>query len=205
MLTPHNNCDNSAAAVRCTPRPPWGTHLSTALCAVLLILAGCGLKEQTSTLEQKQRESIAEKTTANVVRESLVAPAPMTLETVAPDGSKSTFTVPAVANTTTATQTGAEAASDSSASGASVQTDKFPAWVAFIGYGVGGLLAILVVWLILRGSRTARTLTGAVDGVASDAVEMLKSEAMTSTDPAVAAKLATFVNRIEKSKQDWLK
>lgn len=183
---------------------------------VMFQMFGCGLQERQSTLEQKQRETIAEKTTANVVRESLVAPAPMTIETEGRDGSKSTITVPAVANTTTKTQTAATVASDSEAEGKDLQSSKYPQWLGALAWCLVGFLALILLWLWRRSSVAVKAITDKADkavaagvdrieGFGSEVSRVLTSEAASSSDPLFSAKLVALAANLDKSKQDWQK
>lgn len=177
-----------------------GAALCIAGLILLVILTGCDLKERQSTLEQRQRESIAEKTTTSVVQDSVIVPSPTVIETEGKGGEKTRIEVPAVSHTHTATNTTATAASDSAASGASVLSEKFPAWVALIGVGIGLVILTGLLWFWRRSSLAVKAATDKLDAGLAGAIHAVRSEAINAQPGTDTARLVTIAADLERDR-----
>lgn len=188
----------------------FGKAWATAYALVLMaLLTGCSdLRERQSTLEQKQRESIAEKTTADVVRDSETRPAPTVIRIEGRDGAVTDIKVPAIATTKTTAATSATAASDSAASGTSLQSVKFPLWIALIGGGIG-LIVISVglgmLWKLVNQSRAAKAVAEKADAIVANAIHSIRSEAINAQPGAETARLVTIAADLERDRTNSLK
>lgn len=180
-----------------------GAALFVAL-MIVFAMSGCGLKEQHSTLDQKQRESIAETTTAKVLRETATVQPEVNVKTTAKDGSSTEVTIPATATQKIEAETAATADSDSAASGNAAQSDSFPMFVKLIGVGVGLLILLLVWWLIRRSSKAVDAAWVAADGMVASKIHNLRTHQTASTDPNVIAALKTQEAELQRLRAEML-
>lgn len=181
-----------------------GAAVLIGLFVLFAMLTGCGLKEQHSTLDQKQRESIAETTTAKVLRETATVQPEVNVKTTAKDGSSTEVTIPAAATQKVEAETKASADSNSSASGSAAQSESFPMFVKLIGVGVGLLVLLLVWWLIRRSSKAADAAWVAADGMVASKIHNLRTHQTASTDPNVIAALKTQEAELQRLRAEML-
>lgn len=174
-----------------------------AVVVVLSILSGCGFvpHEQTSTLDQKQRENVSQKGIADFIRST--EPAPFTATIPQGDGKPPiTVTVPPKQKVE-----GKAEASENSASeneGSKKDSDTIPLFVKLIGGAVGlAMLAAVVfgiIWFVRRSSAAANVAWKTGDEFIGRIINRFKTEAMASSDPVVSSRLTAAVADAERDR-----
>lgn len=185
---------------------------------LVYVFKGCSMvpTEQSSTLSQKQRESVIGKATTDVVRATDTLPPNVTITTKAKDGTVVQIEQPTRQHSETTASTSAGESSDSSASGSSEWSIKVPMFVKVIGLAVGIGLFIGIIWFLRRNSAAIKKITDVADERVAEAVSMaddafsdmihsVRSEAITTTEPAQVAKLTTIAADIERKRSNFHK
>lgn len=178
-------------------RTPWTLF-------AVFALSGCNLvpTEQSSTIEQKQRESIATSTTADVVRSTHMVPPEVTISTTAKDGTVMKVTQPAMIDEHVSASTSANESSDSSASGARSWSSSVPWGVQLILAAIGLSMVLGVGWVLLRSSRALKAAWSTADEFAARGIDKVRAMAQAETDPARSTLLNSIVAGLEKDRAD---
>ena len=165
--------------------------------ALLFFISGCSMKERESTLNQTQRESVAGRGFADVIRELDQNPSDVTIETTAKDGTTVKVTQPV--QNTQRTKSSAEVSenSDSSAKGSSHQSDSFPAWVAALGWCAVGVLVLGVIWFIIHFTKSGRVAYEYGDAVLARKIQSTMSKLAATTNPEVMQALSTELAELQ--------
>lgn len=176
--------------------------------AVSCSMIGCAAMipdERSSTLEQRQLESMAGETTTDVVTASKTTPPNVTIETTAKDGTTFKLTQPASTESTTTAATRAKEDSNLDASGTSIATVTIPLYVKLIGSAIGLFLLLTAGWLILRSSRAVRASWDVVDGTMGDVIHKVRTKAATTNDPALRTELIGMAADLERDRVNFHK
>ncbi len=179
-----------------------------ALCVLFLShMSGCALipTEQKSVLEQRQRESVAGKTTTDVVTAAKISPPNVVVQAKGKDGLNVTITQPVQTSEETAAETTANEDSKSSASGSMLDETSIPLWFNLIMMGVAVVFLVIIVGWMRKKSRAFNAVVEQADGFMDGIVHRVRSEAITTTDPHVTAKLQGIAADIERDRVKFQK
>lgn len=186
----------------------WGWTMPDHRLALWLILCmwlgGCsGLipHESESRLNQKQRESIAGRTTADVVSESKTRPPTVTI-----DNGKVKVEVPVEHEERTTARTSAQESADAAETLLDLQTNSVPLFVKLIGGAVGlGLLGFVVFWIVKRirqgaaGAAAAAAFRAADNRLAS-IIATLEARAATEKDESARLAIQAQLTALNKER-----
>lgn len=164
-------------------------------------VGGCVPTEKRSTIEQTQRESVAGKANAEVLRETQVQPPPVTVTTK--DGTR--VEMPAAVTETVRAKTEASEVSDSAATGRAEDSETIPLFVKLIGGAVGLSMLLGVGWLLLRSSRALRAAYAVADDYLARGINRVRTMAQVETDPARANLLNSIVSGLEAERAEYNK
>lgn len=147
-------------------------------------LCACSLPtEHTSTLDQRQRENVAQEATSKFVQ--AVQPSPVSVIVEGKDGSKTTITQPAPTSTNASATTKEKSASE--ASGNWFDALTIPLFVKIIGIAIGiGLLAAVIgciLWYLRKSSVAVNTAWSWMDEAITNRLNTVKALKGASTDP----------------------
>lgn len=154
-----------------------------AVLAPLLALAGCGgfPQNRESTLDQKQRENVAQKATSEFAQ--AVQPTPLQIKLQ--DGT--TISQPAASQVTARAEAGEN--SDSAAFGASTSSVRLPLSIALLIGAVALILIIIAVWLILKYSSAAKAAWTYGNDALERIIKGIRANQAAETDPKITAAL----------------
>lgn len=166
-------------------------------------LFGCSLPtEHTSTLDQRQRENVAQRATSDFARSLEPLPTEVTIK--AKDGSTTTIKQP-TPEKTRATAT-AEENSNSEATGASLNSVTIPLFVKIIGIALGiGLLAAVIggiIWYLRKSSAAVNAAWNWTDEAISNKLATIRALKGASTDPARIQALTESEAHLESLRAD---
>lgn len=167
--------------------------LCTVIGAVATGLAGCGLQERSSTLEQRQREQVDQASLAQLERS--ITPAPR--EIVIPTGNgKEAITIKDVPASSVKARTENKEASNSSASGNSEDSETFPMFVKIIGLAVGMAALVGAFWLLRRSSVALDAAWQKTDKMIASRLKTISALKGEATDPAKVASYTAEESRL---------
>lgn len=175
----------------------------------VMVLMGCALfvpKEKTQLLDQQRQESIASKTTTDVVRETRTSPPMFTVDMLDDGGMTFRVEAPAPSTETSTIHTTTDEKGQTDQSGSFLDQVSIPLFVKIIGFTVGlGLFALLIFWIIRKirqgaaGQASAAAfrlsdekIAGIINGVQSRAVSEQSTEA--------ALVLSALTSELEKAR-----
>lgn len=173
-----------------------------ALIASTALLHGCSLipTESQSLVNQHQRDLTASKTTTDVVTAAKTSPPNVTITTTAKDGTITKIEQPVSTWAHTNAVTHTDESGNSDAAGSFDETVSIPLGVKLLmlAAGIAALIGILI-W-VRRASPAVRAATDMADGIIQDAIHRVRSQAMTTTDPAKTAELTTIAADLERDR-----
>lgn len=166
------------------------------LVVLILLVAsfwGCGLQERSSTLEQRQRESLDGSNQAAFVQST--KPDPLKIKIPQGEGKE-----PIEVQSGTPAETKAESkntqSSDSSAEGKGNDSASFPFFVKALGVGAAVALFMLLGWVALRGSTALKAAWREINDMIASRIRTVQSLKGAATDPTQIAALTAEENRL---------
>lgn len=166
----------------------------------MLILRGCTLPMETkSTLEQRQRESVAGIASSNAERTLHLEPADLEITFKDKGGATVTVKQPIQQWSRTHADNHAQENSDQSAWGSFLNQSNLPLVIEW-AIGILCVLAILAIIWYIRKNPAVKHITDTAVQVLDDAIHRTRSQAITSTDPSETAKLSTMAADMERDK-----
>lgn len=168
--------------------------------------AGCSLpQDRGSTIEQQQRETVAGRSTSDIVERVLSHPTPAKLSFPGPEGAMITLEIPETRDVQR--RVGMEDAenSDSAASGMASAWTSVPALIA---YGVGLICIAVGLWMLymlFKKSSAIRAAWAVSEGYIEQCISPVRGMAQAETDPARSALLNSIISNMEATKAEFNK
>jgi hypothetical protein len=180
----------------------WWPFIAGGLLMAAAMLTACVPTEKRSTIEQTQRETVAGRANADVLRETQVQPPPVKVTTR--DGT--TIEMPAATTESVTARTEASENSDSAATGRAEDSVTIPLAVKLIAGGFGLIVIAVGVWMLMLLAKRSKAITaafGAGDDLAARGIHSVRSLAATMTNADDRARILALAGDMERDRTNW--